>query len=128
MGLIEIGRAVALLRIQGIVAGEEEPQSALFIQRVRPGVGCGELQTVRVTLTSLQLERIVVGDALGFEEHRVHVITDIRHAHRSIACVLSGGDGFQVEVVIRAYAAVRIDLAVDRILGRGYTGLVERNG
>src|ERR1035438_133512 len=118
---------------QRIVAGEEQTQAALFVERVRPGVRSGELQAIRQPFASLKLERVIAGDSLGSVEHGIHVIADIRDAAWGVAGVFRPGTiWFEIQCPIiavtpRIQAAIRIDLPVDRTLRRGQQRLIERN-
>ncbi len=110
-----------------MLPGEEQSQAALFVQCVRPGIGRRELQAIRETLANLELQSVVIGNALRREQDRIHVIADVGHANRRVARELTRRDGFQIEIEIRAYAAVGIDLSVDGVLRRGDLRLIERN-
>jgi len=82
---VEAGSAVAGRRVQRVVAIVEELQAAAFVQRVRPGVGAGELQAIAHALGHADLERVVVGNTHGRIEVRVRVVADVGHAKRGVA-------------------------------------------
>ncbi len=95
--LVEIRRGVVVLRNQGVVARNEQAQPALLVESVRPGVRRGELQPVGKALARLKLQSIVIGDALGLVEHRIHVIPDVGHADRRVAGIVRCGRWFEVQ-------------------------------
>src|SRR5215467_5722815 len=62
-----IGRgSIRKAGLQWIIAVEKEPESALFVQRVRPGIGSSDLQPMTQTLSYPENKGIVVGDAFTF--------------------------------------------------------------
>ena len=104
----------------------------MLVERVRPGIGRSELQSVRKALANLKLKRIVIRNALRLVQHRIHVIADIGHADGRVAGILAGGDRLGAEIYVVSVrvvisAAVGIDLPVHGVLRGGEQRLVERN-
>src|SRR5579859_888775 len=140
MGAIESSVAVSASGIQRVVAVEEESfgNSAALIQRVRPGVGSADHEAVAHSLLNADLQRIVIGDSLGFPEVGIGVIADEGHAKSGIS-VRTGelADGSRhllglkdSETAIRVGGLVSIgeNLAVDGLGGCGNSGLIEGDG
>ncbi len=72
-----------------VVAGKEEADVALLVERVAPGIAAASLEVVREALLYVQLQCIVCRNTNGLEIRRVGAEADIRCAEIRIAGVES---------------------------------------
>ena len=89
MGAVEVRRPVSRAQIQRIVSVEEQAHSALFIQRVRIGIGETDLQPVTHALFDVSLQGVVRGNASRFVGFRFRRVTNVGNAQVDVAAFIS---------------------------------------
>ena len=129
VGTVEVGGAVAVAEVEGVVAVVEEAEAALLVEGVGVGVGSADLEAVAHALFEVSVEGVVGVDAGGFVVDGLGGVADVGDAMVDVAAFVVGvivgaaGESGSADGV-----AVGVFFAVDGVGGVGDAGLVEGDG
>ncbi len=122
MGAVEVGRTVRATQVERVVAVVEQTKSALFIERVRPGVGHAKLEAVAHALVHVDLQSVIGIDASSLVGDRFSRVSNIRNAKVDVAAFIVGQVGGAIGQLLSVVVGVADGVAVAVILLIGATG------
>ena len=89
VGAVVVGRRPGVPQIVGIVAGEKQPEVALVVESMAPGVAGAPHEVMGKALVELDLEGIVSGTANRLEHRCIGTETDVGGTEVGVATVFS---------------------------------------